>query len=434
MSQIYSHTAAHKFDSGKIDSPVIENPDPNDPIAMLHQGWSDAIAAVAPEVEGIDVFLVRGASRLRDRGQLDESHLLTLVEAAGDVAAAAGAPQIAAKLVRRLRLAIYEYLLALDATEEKPPEPAAGERAKARADTNGTLEDENDSLIGAEEVALMARAAEPSRGGDSAAAGTEPEPEAEPIESDTAELARTPEPGVPVAGEPADFAVSDRDHFKIEETKTSAPQIRNDPKVAVPGGGRGRNRDLSVTPRENFHIEAGRAPTESSEAASHGGGGLTNSDYAELAGPGWTPQALDLSVQRHEIEAKLRKKRCDEASALLQQLAQEIGGREVADLAVEAGDRCRKLGKRQASTNCYLAACRADPVHEEALARLAEVCVADHDIDLAVSYLERIARLRSLRDDHRGALRIYRKIATIAPHRDDILEILMRADAAGRAG
>ncbi|MGA9113537.1 MAG: hypothetical protein WB802_07055 [Candidatus Dormiibacterota bacterium] len=140
----------------------------------------------------------------------------------------------------------------------------------------------------------------------------------------------------------------------------------------------------------------------------------------------------DLVALRGAVDEKLRKKRCDDAAALLQQAAQELGGQAVAELALDAGDRCRTLGKRNAALNCYLAASRADPVYEPPLARLADICIDDQDIDLAVSYLERIARLTRLRGDTRGALRIFRKIATIAPYRDDVLELLMRAQTTGR--
>jgi hypothetical protein len=71
-------------------------------------------------------------------------------------------------------------------------------------------------------------------------------------------------------------------------------------------------------------------------------------------------------------------------------------------------------------------------VHEVPLLRLADICLDDKDIDLAVSYLERVARIHRLAADHKGALRLYRKIATIAPYRDDILSVLMRAQATGR--
>jgi hypothetical protein len=135
---------------------------------------------------------------------------------------------------------------------------------------------------------------------------------------------------------------------------------------------------------------------------------------------------------RAAVEEKLRRKRCDDTAAMLQQAAQELGGEAVAELALDAGDRCRTLGKRNAALNCYLAASRADPVFEPPLARLADICIDDHDIDLAVSYLERIARLTRLRNDTRGAVRIYRRIAAIAPYRDDVLEMLMRAQTTGR--
>ena len=135
---------------------------------------------------------------------------------------------------------------------------------------------------------------------------------------------------------------------------------------------------------------------------------------------------------RHQIGDRLRRRRCDEAASLLQKLAAEVGGRQVSELALDAGDRCRALGKANAALSCYLAASRSDPVHEPPLMRLADICLDDRDIELAVSYLERVARLRRMRDDHKGALRIYRKITTVAPYRDDILAVLMRAQATGR--
>jgi len=140
----------------------------------------------------------------------------------------------------------------------------------------------------------------------------------------------------------------------------------------------------------------------------------------------------DLRQLRASIELKLRKKKCDDAAAMLQQAAHELGGQAVAEMALDIGDRCRALGRGNAALNCYLAASRADPIFEPPLARLADICIGDHDIDLAVSYLERIARLTRLRGDNRGALRVYRKIATIAPYRDDVLEMLMRAQMTGR--
>jgi hypothetical protein len=139
-----------------------------------------------------------------------------------------------------------------------------------------------------------------------------------------------------------------------------------------------------------------------------------------------------LSDMRRRIEERLRRKRCDEAAALLQEIAQETGGRAVAELAMNAGDRCRALGKSNAALNCYLAAARSDPVYELPLSRLADICIDNQDTELAVSYLERIARIYRFREEDRAALRTYRRIATIAPYREDVLTLLMNAQRTGQ--
>ncbi len=141
------------------------------------------------------------------------------------------------------------------------------------------------------------------------------------------------------------------------------------------------------------------------------------------------PDVLDA---RRQINERLRQRRCDEAASLLQRLAAEPGGRDVAELALDAGDRCRALGKANAALSCYLAASRADPLHETPLLRLADICLDDKDIELAVRYLERVARLHRVRGDRKGAVRVYRKIATVAPYRDDIVSMLMHVQATGR--
>jgi hypothetical protein len=139
-----------------------------------------------------------------------------------------------------------------------------------------------------------------------------------------------------------------------------------------------------------------------------------------------------LADTRRRIEDRLRRKHCDEAAALLQGLALETGGRAVAELAMNSGDRCRALGKSNAALNCYLAASRSDPVYELPLSRLADICIDDKETDLAVSYLERIARIFRFRGDEKSALRVYRRIATIAPYREDVLTLLMAAQRTGR--
>jgi hypothetical protein len=139
-----------------------------------------------------------------------------------------------------------------------------------------------------------------------------------------------------------------------------------------------------------------------------------------------------LAELRRRIDERLRRKKCDEAAALMQELAQEAGGRIVAELAMNAGDRCQSLGKSNAALNCYLAGSRADPVYELPLSRLADICIDDQDTELAVSYLERIARLYRFRGDDKAALRVYRRIATIAPYREDVLTLLLNVQNTGR--
>ena len=139
-----------------------------------------------------------------------------------------------------------------------------------------------------------------------------------------------------------------------------------------------------------------------------------------------------LAEMRQRIEDRLRRKRCDEAAALLQEIAQAAGGRIVAELAMNAGDRCRALGKTNAALSCYLAASRADPLFDRPLVQLADICIDDQDTDLAVTYLERVAQLYRLRGDDKSALRMYRRIVTIAPYREDMLATLMTAQSTGR--
>ncbi len=141
---------------------------------------------------------------------------------------------------------------------------------------------------------------------------------------------------------------------------------------------------------------------------------------------------LDLPTARRQIDEHLRKKRGAEAGALLQRLAQGMGGREIADLALDAGDRCRALGQSRSATNCYLAAWRADPLYETPLWRLSDICLNDQEIDLAVGYLERIAELMRSRGDDEGAIGVYRKIAMIAPERQDVRDVIRLAKTTGR--
>ncbi|HEV3125429.1 MAG TPA: hypothetical protein VG266_12700 [Candidatus Dormibacteraeota bacterium] len=133
-----------------------------------------------------------------------------------------------------------------------------------------------------------------------------------------------------------------------------------------------------------------------------------------------------------KLEDHLNRKRGAEVGALLQRAAQELGGRHIADLAMDAGDRCMSVGQTRAATNCFLAAWRADPIYEAPLWRLADVCLSDREVSLAVGYLERVAALMRARGDDDGALNVYRKIVTIAPERRDIRDVIRLAQTTGR--
>jgi tetratricopeptide (TPR) repeat protein len=232
---------------------------------------------------------------------------------------------------------------------------------------------------------------------------------------------------VPDAG----FAVQPRDGFHLTEfadfvrpTHDAAPQpVTEAPEDAAPAAdGKGGK------PR-GWHIRSSRRPN-TGEADDEG----TDETLDEDA---WEERRLidaDPAVAHAhgDVNDLLRRRKCDEAASLLQKLAADHGSRSVAELALDAGDRCRALGKGNAALSCYIAASRADPSFEAPLMRLADVCLDDRDIDLAVTYLERVAKLHRQRGDNRGALRLYRKIATIAPYRDDILATLMRANTTGQ--
>jgi hypothetical protein len=147
---------------------------------------------------------------------------------------------------------------------------------------------------------------------------------------------------------------------------------------------------------------------------------------------GGEEQVPDLAGASRQVNEHLRKKRGAEAAALLQRLAQALGGRDIADLALDAGDRCRALGQSRSATNCYLAAWRADPLYETPLWRLSDICLNDQEIELAVGYLERIAELMRSRGDDEGAIGVYRKIAMIAPERQDVRDVIRLAKTTGR--
>lgn len=140
----------------------------------------------------------------------------------------------------------------------------------------------------------------------------------------------------------------------------------------------------------------------------------------------------DVDGLRQLVEEQLRRRKGADVASLLQRAAQEQGGREIADLALDAGDRCLALGQSRSATNCYLAAWRADPIYEAPLWKLADVCLAEREVELATGYLERIAGLMRSRGDDQGALSVYRKIVTIAPERSDVRDVLRLYQTTGR--
>lgn len=517
---------------------------------MIRRGWLDTAASVAPQLADLPGFLQDHLDAAEAAGDLSESSLLAVVDAAAQFAADHGAAQAAPTLTKRLRRTVYEYLLALDAITT---EFGGSDSAFAASPSGGG------QLIGAEEVASLASsreqplpwpepsppvppAEEPSTVGDPADA-TVTEVPAEATDGDASTLASNGrdtlgfnDPAIDAAdddepsekrrfalfrrggGRPAEpeyAALLGISHRTESDWPPSPPQSRGAgappspppqaPLPAIPDGepaiaphadasatmpvtGESAVEAPFVAPRGGFHIAnpedlLSHAPVEAAPGESvpqlrplpapplppssqWPAPAAMEPDSPPSADPspgpaqpasrtGWRlrdhkpdPNVIppedddhhdglldvdvDLTEARQRIDDRLRRKKCDEAGALLQQLAQDVGGRAVAELGLDAGDRCRALGKRMAATSCYLAASRADPLYEGPLSRLADICIDDHDIDLAVSYLERIARLTRLRGDTRGALRIYRKIVTIAPYREDILELLMRAQTTGR--
>jgi len=578
-----------------------------DTLGMIRRGWQDGVATVAPQVPGLADLLEKRLGEAVRLGTLDEASLLTIVEAATQLAADSGAVDVAPALSKRLRRHVYEYLLSLDALSDDEKAAPAVPKPSARADSS--------VLIGVDEVAALGRARVAEAQAPAPAApppeaeappAEEPEPEAAPTPVSAAPQATTPaeelaaetpptepvsldvseSPGMTELPPPADLAAPEpvwspapetfvpapvpRFSFHIgdpEDLLTSTPEPTQQDTAGLDGGlpelfapvdleppttagaaphrasfadpstwpkpvtptlrgGRGSSptrtavspeaapsslvphvrpvvtgepifEDLAwpqvttvdsepaelVVPEPSVPAEPAPsparaapeippairpAPLSNEELLGPPSRPLTANRSAEAwtaprptreVPPTWSPRQpepvephappqvdaesnwpmvtdqvseRDLVQLRANVEDRLRRKRCDEAAAVLQQAAQELGGQAVAELALDAGDRCRTLGKRNAALNCYLAASRADPVYEAPLARLADICIDDQDIDLAVSYLERIARLTRLRGDQRGALRIYRKIATIAPYRDDVLEMLMRAQTSGR--
>ena len=86
-----------------------------DTLGMIRRGWQDGVATVAPQVSGLADLLEQRLAEATRLGRLDEAGLLSIVDAATQLAADLGAVEIAPALSKRLRRHVYEYLLSLDA-------------------------------------------------------------------------------------------------------------------------------------------------------------------------------------------------------------------------------------------------------------------------------------------------------------------------------
>lgn len=259
-----------------------------------------------------------------------------------------------------------------------------------------------------------------------------PAPFAEPAPVPRPKQAPAPEVRAKAPAPDAGFAVQPRDGFHLTEfadfvrpAAQAAPQPTTEaPEEAAPAVDGDGGKAL-----KGWHVRSSRRPNSGDTADLDIDDGLDEDDWEERRLIDSDPAVAEAHGDVNDL---LRRRKCDEAASLLQKLAADHGSRSVAELALDAGDRCRALGKGNAALSCYIAASRADPSLEGPLMRLADVCLDDRDIDLAVTYLERVAKLHRQRGDNRGALRLYRKIATIAPYRDDILATLMRANTTGQ--
>lgn len=131
-----------------------------------------------------------------------------------------------------------------------------------------------------------------------------------------------------------------------------------------------------------------------------------------------------------ECDRLLRADRFGEVAALLTRLVAEGRVDGVKAIALAAGDHCRGAAAVRAASDCYLAAWNADRLDEVPLWRLAELALTSQDIELTVSYLDRLAAVLQWRGDLRGAARVFRKMTILAPEREDLKEMLRRAQSA----
>jgi hypothetical protein len=371
---------------------------------------------------------------------------------------AEGAVLIGAEEVAALRAEPVAAVPAAEAAEAPPeqrdapevatplsqPEPEETPAAEAQPAETASADETSQPVVTSDEPGRPRRFAIFGRSAGAHRAPESPEPDLEPALEPAAEPAPHPTPALEAVSEP-------EPGWRVVEPAEPAEPARAFPPAHNLGG------DPYIAPREGFHIREDSAPLVVSTPSRPAPPASTaepatgwrvrdevppsdvrsqRSEAAAAAAARTDPEEAFTSPAvveaRKRIDDRLGQRRCDEAAALVQKLSQEPGGRSVAELALDAGDRCRALGKNNSALSCYLAATRADPVFDEPLLRLADICIDDHDIDLAVAYLERVARFYRMAGDHKAALRIFRRIATIAPYREDILSLLVRMQSTGR--
>ena len=124
-------------------------------VDILRQTWLDAAATEIPGASELAPFLVSRLDRLQADGGLDEPSLLGVAQDAAQFALELGTAETARSLSKRLRRAVYEFLLARDAAVElaaAAPTAAPAEQPARTAHRDGVI------LIGVEEAEAVARA------------------------------------------------------------------------------------------------------------------------------------------------------------------------------------------------------------------------------------------------------------------------------------
>ena len=121
---------------------------------MLRRSWAEVVAAVIPDAPEITDLLDRRLGDLEAARRLDEEALVALAEEAASAFSEGGPIDVARVLSKRLRRAVYEFLLALDATGIAPEEPAGAAMPAAPATSPN---ERADFIIGLEEVEARGR-------------------------------------------------------------------------------------------------------------------------------------------------------------------------------------------------------------------------------------------------------------------------------------